>query len=641
MKHSRGAAVTAGVYAGALLGSIAGLLEAASFLDSSNLTTTPWRSIMFVLLAMALYAVVMSALGAFLGFLASFLPYHGRKGVGGPYGYPFAVVFGAVLGALVFAPGAWWVRIAPPDLSIFRRDCRTETLLVILISVVIGRVAFHLVRRISRRERVERYFASRWARGWTFAKLAAAVVLLVAVLRTEGGARVTGNDGRYNVILITVDTLRTNHLEYMGYDKPTSPLTKRLAPESVVFRECVAQYPLTTPSHASILSARYVRSHGAVANAVPIDDSVKLLSQVLKENGYSTSAFVTSAIIGRKYGFDRGFDHFVEPNSGDFTKSSLSEWIGQLRLARIWWRLHDVNFVTVASERWLSGRPKEPFFLWLHYVMPHASYAPPFSYERRWDTYPSKIVASIRELEKVGRGQIVPNETDVKHITALYDAEIEFTEDLLARVLSTLDRIGARDNTLIVFTADHGESLYDREVYFGHGKFLYDEEIIIPLLFHCPSALPAGMVIEEPVESIHIAPTVLDFLGLPAERSFQGMSLMSLIDPERVRAEAGGTRPEHPTREKPAFSINHRSKMVRFGGWKYIEVEDDLGTEELYDLVNDPGETKNAVLTETAKAAELRALLREWDASVPVIRSESYKLDDESVRALRALGYVD
>ena len=97
----------------------------------------------------------------------------------------------------------------------------------------------------------------------------------------------------------------------------------------------------------------------------------------------------------------------------------------------------------------------------------------------------------------------------------------------------------------------------------------------------------------------------------------------------------------HPREEKPAFSINHNSRMVRFHGWKYIEIDDELGTEELYDLVNDSGETKNLVLTDTVRAAELRALLRAWNSSVPVVRSESYELDAESLRALRALGYVD
>jgi len=649
MDRARGAAAMGGVYAGAFLGSLAGLVEAVMFLEGQNLGETPGSSFLFALLSMALYAVVMSAAGAILGFLTSFLPYLRRKNAGGPHGYPFAAVLGTIVGVFVFVLGMWWVRIEAPDLAVFRRYVRTDTVMVALLSIVIGRVLFHVVRGIARGERVERYFASRWARRWTFVKLALALVLLFAVLGFGGGgtgSAVPGDRGgnRYNVVLITVDTLRANHLEHLGYGKPTSPLSRELAPESVVFRECVAQYPLTTPSHASILTGRYVRSHGATGNAVPIHESVTLLSEVLKEHGYTTGAFITSPIIGERYGFDRGYDHFVERNRGDFTKSTQSEWIGQLRLSRVWWRARGLDRTTVAAERWLSASPPTPFFVWLHYITPHSSYAPPFSYEREWDTYRSTIVPSIRELAGINRGEVDLTDDDINHIVALYDAEIQFTEDLLARVLGALDRIGAKDNTLIVFTADHGESLFDRDTYFGHGKYLYDEEILVPLFFHCPAKLPVGTVIDEQVETIHIAPTIIDFLELPPEHSFQGMSLMNIIDP--------GSRPEviegpaelfvqHPPEEKPAFSINHKSRMVRFGGWKYIEVDDELGTEELYDLRNDPGETDNLVLHQTETAAELRALLREWNASVPVIRSDSYELDDESMRALRALGYVD
>jgi len=665
MNRSRGAATIGGVYAGALLGSIAGFLEAVMLLDGQNLSSTPGSSFLFVLLSVSLYAVVVAAAGVVVGFVASFLPYLNRKDAGGRYGYPFAVSFGAIVGGFLFVLGTWWVRMAPPDIALLRRYVRTDTLVVLLLSIVVGRVAFHVVRRISRLERVERYFASRWSRTWTFVKLGAALVLLLVVVGFGGGpaeGAATGDPGRYNVVLITIDTLRANHLEHQGYDKPTSPLTRVMSRDSVVFRECVAQYPLTTPSHASILSGRYVRSHGAVANAVPIHDSVVLLSEVLKEHGYTTGAFITSPIIGEKYGFDRGYDHFVERNRGDFTKSTQAEWMGQLRINRFWYRLRRLDRTTVAAENWLASGPETPFFLWLHYITPHAPYAPPHAYEREWDTYRSKVVPSIRELARVNRREIEVTDDDVDHIVALYDAEVHFTEDLVARVLSALDRIGARDNTLIVFTADHGESLFDRSNYFGHGQYLYDEEVLVPLFFHCPARLPVQRMIDEPVETIHIAPTILDFLDLPPEPSFQGMSLMNVIDPGSREwapgaADGGGAEDaageteggpttasghvQHPAEEKPAFSINRDGRMIRFRGWKYIEIDDELGTEELYDLGSDPGETNNLVLTETEKAAELRELLRQWNASVPVVRSDSYELDDESVRALRALGYVD
>ena len=642
MERARGAAAIGGVYAGALLGAIAGTIETIMLLEGANLRDSLGSSVLFVLLSISLYALAMAAAGAVLGYLASFLPYLRNRKAAGRYGYPFAVAFGTVVGIFTLVLGTWWVRMAPPDLSGFRRYCRTDMMIVTLVSVVAGRLLFHAVHPIVRRERIERYFASRWSKVWTFVKLGAGALLLVLVLGLEptgGGEAGQAATPAMNVVLITVDTLRANHLEHMGYSKPTSPLTRELAGRAVVFREAVVQYPLTTPSHASIPTGRYVRSHGATGNAVPIHDSAVLLSEVLKNHGYSTAAFVTTPIIGAKYGFSRGYDYFVEQGTGDFSKSSFSDWMGQLRILRVWWRFRGLDRTTIAAERWLLGNPDAPFFLWLHYITPHSPYSPPFSYERKWDTYKSSVVPSVRDLIQINTGEVELTNEDIDHIVALYDAEIEFTEDLLTRLLDALDRMRVRDNTLIVFTADHGESLYDRSFYFGHGKMLYDEEILVPLFFYCPGHLPQGRTVDEQVETIHIAPTILDFLGLPPEQSFQGMSLMNLIEPGS--RDPDGAHVLHPPEEKPAFSINHRSRMVRFHGWKYIEVDDELGTEELYDLVNDAGETENLVLTETAKAAELRALLRSWNSSVLVVRSESYELDAESLRALRALGYVD
>lgn len=640
MGTERGTAVIGGFLAGTIVGAIAGMVEAALFLEAANFRATPGSSILFFLLAAALYALVLAPAGGALGFLVSFAPLRIGRRTAGPVGYPFSVVFGTLLGLLVFVLGAWSVRTAPPDLAVFRRYCRLDTFLFVLAALVVGRVAFHIVRRIVRSERIEDCLSARLTRNSLLIKLVAWAVLLVVVpslVRPSLGppAPLIGRD--INVVLITIDTLRANHLEYLGYAKPTSPVTEELASRAVVFREAVAQFPLTTPSHASILTGRYVRSHGATGNAVPIHPSVTLLSEILQQSGYTTAGFVTSPIVGSKYGFDKGFDYFVERNRGDFAKSSLSDWLGQLRLPRIWLRLTDLDRTTAATVRWVDRGAPTPFFLWIHQIAPHASYAPPFSYEREWDTHPSRIVPSHDDIHKINAGEITPDETDLAHIVALYDAEIAFTETLLERVFDALRRHGLFENTLIVFTADHGESLYDRSGYIGHGRKLFDEEIVVPLFFYGPGLLPQARTIDEPVETIHIAPTILEFLGLPPEPSFQGMSLWSIIAPDL----AAGDRPSHPPEEKPAFAINGAGRAIRYGGWKYVEMDEPPGSEELYDLSADPGEVRNLVAAEPDKAAELRGLLRAWDASVPVVRSGDYELDQESIEALRTLGYID
>ncbi|MBN2564601.1 MAG: sulfatase, partial [Candidatus Eisenbacteria bacterium] len=600
--RSRCAAAMGGVYAGALLGALAGAVEALLFLEGPNFSTTPGSSIVFFLLSMSLYALAMAAAGAVIGLAASVLPRRG-KAAGSRFGHPFSVAFGAIGGIFAFVLGTWGARMAPPDLSIFRLYFLPKTLLILLACVIGGGVLFQLAWWIARIDRVERYFASRWARAWTLAKLALALLFLTLVLALEPGGRPAGTsehaafDGTgVNVVLITIDTLRADHLEFLGYPLPTSPVTKEMSGGAVVFSECVAQYPLTTPSHASILTARYVQSHGATGNAVPLGDSAVLLSEVLKRHGYSTAAFITSPIIGQSYGFSRGYDCFVERNRGDFRLSSFSDWIGQLRISRMYWCLNKTERTTAATRRWLENSPETPFFLWLHYITPHSPYAPTFPYERAWDVYASSIIPSIRGLQQVNDRDETLAPADLNHIVALYDAEIAFTEDLLGSVFETLKSRGLLRNTLIVFTADHGESLYDRGRYFGHGRQLYDEEILVPLFFYCPERLPGGRTIDVPVETIHIAPTILDFLELPPEPSFQGISLMSFVCPGWP--DPGVANPRHAPEEMPAFSIRNKGRAVRFNGWKYIEVDDEHGTEMLFDLESDPGEVRNVVIDE-------------------------------------------
>ncbi len=642
--HKRGAAILGGLYAGVFLGTLAGLAEAGMLLEGGNLATTPGWSILFLLCAVSLYAVIAGAFGALIGLIIS-IARRDRSGAPAAIGRPFSTAFGIISGLFTFILGAWWVRLAPPDLAVFRRYCLPETLLMLLMAVVVGLIAALVTRWIARADRVERYLASRWARNWTFAKLAAAIVLLVLFLgpaapdRSPRGSSEAGGTG-VNVVLITIDTLRADHLELAGYGKPTSPVSRELAKGAIVFDECVAQFPLTTPSHASILSSRYVRSHGATGNAVALHESVVLLSDVLKLHGYETAGFVTSPIIGQKYGFARSFDTFVERNRGDFAVSTIADWVGQLRLSRVWWRLTGRQRTAVATRRWIESRPRTPFFLWLHHIAPHAPYSPPFAYERAWDTIPSSIIPSLRVLRDVNEGERAVSEEDVEHIKALYDADIAFTEDLLGDTIEALRKSGFLQNTLIVFTADHGECLYDRGRYFGHGAYLHDEEVLVPLFFSCPGLIEGGRRVGVPIETIHIAPTILDFLGLPPEPSFQGMSLMDFIDPDHPNADS---HIRHPLSEKPAFSIRNeaRTRGVRFDGWKYIEHEDPSAGSELYDLASDPGETRNLVAERPERAAELRRILHEWDRDVPVVRSESYELDEESLRALRSLGYIE
>jgi arylsulfatase A-like enzyme len=439
-----------------------------------------------------------------------------------------------------------------------------------------------------------------------------------------------------NVLLFTIDTLRANHVDPWGSKRPTSPVVSDLASRSVVFTQAIVQYPLTTPSHASILTSRYPQSHGATDNAVPIDDSVTLLSEVLKEHGYSTAGFVTTGFVGARYGFARGFDHFVEMNTGDFRTSSLVEWLEQLRIWRILWRWRSLDASTAAVERWVVRQGSAPFFVWVHQYAPHTPYSPPFRYERKWDTVRSRLIPTVERLSEINDGTRAMSAEDRAHAISLYDAEIEYTDRMVGGVLSALNRSGQAGSTLVVFTADHGECLYDRQSYWGHGKRLYDEEIVVPLLFSAPWAIESGTSVDMEVESIDIAPTILDFLGLPPNDSFQGESLLHLLMRPANRSGSAAGEPG-----PPAFSMVSGSRMIRQAGWKYIEHDDPALEAELYDLESDPSETVDLIRRAPDRARVLAEVLGEWEASVPSVRSVPPARDEDALKALRALGYLD
>lgn len=464
-----------GFLAGALVGTLAGASDACLFLEPVNLTRSFGGSVLFIVFSITLYATSFGLLGALFGLLAPASASRDDRHLGGVVGRSFARVFGTLVGLIAFVLGAWRLRMAPPDLSVFRRYCFPGNLVIALAAIACGAVAFLIAGRIVRLTPLKRLVGSRRTPRVALVVLGvlASVSLLAAsndpATRSQnppGGDRPARGHGdtatsgrRANVVLMTIDTLRANHLTYLGYDKPTSPTISGYAEQSVTFPNAVVQFPLTTPSHASILTSRYVRSHGAINNAVPIHESVPLLPEILAKHGYETAAFVTSPLVGAGFGFDRGFNRFVERNRGDFTRTSFADRAGQLRLVRLWWRLRGLDRVTAQVDRWLARERSGPFFLWVHQYKPHSPYAPTFSFERRWDTYPSRVVPTAKILDGINLGKTPMIGADLDHIVALYDAEIAFTDRLLERLFDRLAREPAREHAHRVHRRPRGEPL--------------------------------------------------------------------------------------------------------------------------------------------------------------------------------------
>jgi arylsulfatase A-like enzyme len=637
MASSRRSLVSGGFLGGLALGVLTGAAESWAFLRPHNWSTTPGRAALFVVGAAAVYALVFAAAGSVLALLLRPSVRRARAGAGAEVAHGLSFSVSVIGGLAVFAIGAWRLRMAPPDFAVFRLYCLPETAIVLLVAVLAGVVAYLVASRAARFRPVERLLASsRATAGGCVVAAVLATILTTGLNGTAPAAPQPAAGAPPNVLLFTIDTLRANHVGPWGSRRPTSPVVSDLASRSVVFTQAIVQYPLTTPSHASILTSRYPRSHGATDNAVPIDESVILLSEVLKEHGYSTAGFVTAGFVGARYGFARGFDHFVEMNAGDFRTSSLIEWLEQLRIWRILWRWRSLDASTAAVERWIVRERSVPFFVWVHQYAPHTPYSPPFRYERKWDTVQSRLIPTVKRLSEVNDGTRAMSAEDRAHAVSLYDAEIEYADRMMGGVLDALDRSGQAGNTLIVFTADHGECLYDRQSYWGHGDRLYDEEVVVPLLFSAPWAIESGTSVDVQVESIDIAPTILDFLGLTPNDSFQGESLLRLLTRPARRSGSAAREPG-----PPAFSIVSGSRMIRQAGWKYIEHDDPALEAELYDLESDPGETVDLIRQAPDRARALAGVLEDWEAIVPSVRSEAPARDEDALKALRALGYLD
>ncbi len=436
------------------------------------------------------------------------------------------------------------------------------------------------------------------------------------------------------VIFVTVDTLRADHLGCYGYVRDTSPRLDRLAAESVRFDQAIVQWPKTGPSFASMLTSTYGHFNGLIRHGrKPVSEKLLLLAELMKEHGYRTAAIVTNPNVAARYKFDQGFDHYRE----------------------IWREdpAQDGETVTLRAVQWLERNKEDrPFFLWLHYVDPHAKYAPPAPYHEMFVGDPhydpgwrvplgTELKADIGSIPIASQ---LPGRDEIAYYVAQYDAEIRYVDAQIGRVLDALQALGLYENSLIVFTSDHGESLGEHNYFFEHGRLPYDTCARVPLFLRLPGGAEAGRVVERPVELIHLVPTILELAALPPHPEAQGRSLVPLLYgrddplPEWAFTESG-------------YEQDYQRAM-RNATWKLIYVPSAAdraimqGTLfELYRIAEDPGELRNLVNEEPALARELQQRLLAWvEASRTGARlpeAETFDLDPAGQEALRSLGYVE
>ncbi len=490
-----------------------------------------------------------------------------------------------------------------------------------------------------------------------------------------------------NVLLIVVDTWRADHLDVDPGPASRTPHLAQFAAGALRFTGCQSPRAKTTPAVASILTGLYPHAHGVRDLTQPLAADVPLVSESFARAGYRTFAIVGNYVLSRgNAALDRGFDHYVDdfPESTGVpplaapqrTARSLTD--GALRALGLAAESEPADASSDAGPQRPLVLEGQPWFGWLHYMDPHGHYAPPAPHDR-FDS-PTDPIAGAAEpalLDMLATynvpadAYLADGSIDAARVRDLYAGEVHYADAEIGRLLDELSRAGLLENTIVVVTSDHGESLGEHGYYFEHGRFAYEATCRVPLLIHMPLGMeerPLPGVRHADLSLVDLAPTLLDLAGLRG-------TLRSLRDlpegPARGISRAGliladDERP-HPVFsekiERTEVSRTVQTKTVRIGRWKFLRRyyhERHFGSttqralvlnEELYDLESDPAEAKNLLPDDVGDAPleVLRAELARFAAAdarfadqADILQAERERLrvnDPEKLRALEALGY--
>jgi arylsulfatase A-like enzyme/Tfp pilus assembly protein PilF len=404
-----------------------------------------------------------------------------------------------------------------------------------------------------------------------------------------------------NVVLITIDTARADAMGFLGSKDGVTPNLDRLARQSIVFSRAYAQVPLTTPSHATILTGTYPQFNHLNDLGTSLAKDIPYLPDILRQRGYRTAAIVGSQVLDPRSaavpGFERGFDTY----DADFHSRQPGED-----------RYHSVerraSVVMDHAMAWLKQRPGGPFFLWVHLYDPHDPYDPPAPFNTRYAANP-------------------------------YHGELAYSDFAIGKLLTTLRAQALFDGTLIAVVADHGEAFGEHGER-SHGFFLYDETVHVPLLIKLPRQYSAGTRIESRARLVDLAPTILLAVGIKIPGAMQGEPLLRLTKQGFVARQSA-----NPSDAPPAYSETdypHRafgwSALYAWRAGKYLYI--DAPQPELYDESADPAQVHNLAVISKAVRDTMASQLQEFRRNTSGAKTTDPELNSEQLEQLQALGYV-
>ena len=441
-----------------------------------------------------------------------------------------------------------------------------------------------------------------------------------------------------NVILISIDTLRPDHLGCYGYKRNTSPRIDRLAAEGVLFENTISSTSWTLPAHAALFSSLADTVHGCTDTDKRLHADIVTLAERFADAGYQTVGFFSGPYLHPVFGLGQGFAEYVNCTSyaRALDDARTAAWANDLKVMRQSHR--DVTNPTVyeAVRRWMNANGQSrPFFMFIHLWDVHFDFIPPPPYDTMFDpNYQGPVTG--RDFFFDSRINARMPRRDLEHLLALYDGEIAWTDLHVGRIVDDLKRGGLLDKTVLAVTSDHGTEFFEHG-YKAHRMTLFDEVIRIPLIIRYPASLPAGRRIRPQVRIIDVGPTLLELAGVEPPTEVTGQSLVPL------------TRQATPDFDNLAvselFSVGRRLRTIRTLEWKFA---DHLAARKQYyiDLTEDPGERHP--LTDLTSdpgrqyLARYRAVLENLTdrrAGMPDAGGDS-ALPDDVRRQLENLGYV-
>ena len=457
-----------------------------------------------------------------------------------------------------------------------------------------------------------------------------------------------------DIILISVDTLRADHLGVYGHTRETSPAIDRFSRDGVVFERAFVTTPKTTPSLTSLLSGLAVKTHKVYRQRMPVADSIPLFPEMLKDAGYSTAGFCGQFSCDPRFKLNRGFDHY----DGTFERKEDQR---ETRLGSHFYPTSErrAGYLVDAATMWIGAQDptQAPIFVWMHLMDPHAGYAAP-------DPYPAMFSGSsifsgtglsgpkvpLRLIDVQAR---VGNVDDYDYYLNRYDAEIRYLDDQLGKFFALLRERGLYDDALILFTSDHGEYMGEStndKLYFKHGSTLFDAEVRAPLIVKFPGNRYAGRRIGHIVSHVDLAPTILSVASRRADHH-KGFDLRSTLSQNGAGHGERTAFIQRP-RARGMFAVQTKDHKLVVRTWvKTDRLIDRLRDGDrinarywLYDLEADPLQRNDIAKEHPERVADLSARLVQWlvaESSIESVVPSEPLLDADTLRHLRALGYVE